>query len=71
VAFFASRAGVPSNCDDDRLYPIYQALCRVSAQEEEWIERFRADQKAEMRRDVDGAVGSDVLLDWGSVHTET
>jgi hypothetical protein len=48
---------------DDPLYPTYQALCQVSAEQEEWIERFRANQKAEMSRDVDGAVGSDILLD--------
>lgn len=49
--------------EDDLLYPTYQALCQVSAEEEKWIERFRAEKKAEMSRDVDGAVGSDVLLD--------
>ena len=51
----------PSDPPDDD--PFLQALCRVSAEEEERIERFKADQKAEMSRDVDGDVGSDVLLD--------
>ena len=43
--------------EDDPLYPIYQAMRQVSPED------FRADQKAETSRDVDGAVGSDVLLD--------
>jgi hypothetical protein len=43
--------------EDDPLYPTYQALCRVSPED------FKADQKAEMSKDVDGAGGSDVLLD--------
>jgi hypothetical protein len=48
--------------EDDLLYPTYQALRQVSQEQEEWIERFKAE-KAEMSRDVDGAVDSDVLLD--------
>jgi hypothetical protein len=43
--------------EDDLLYPTYQALRQVSPED------FRADQKAETSRDVDGAVDSDVLLD--------
>jgi hypothetical protein len=49
--------------EDDLLYPTLQALRQVSAEEERRIERFRAEKKAEMSRDVDGAVGSGVLLD--------
>jgi hypothetical protein len=49
--------------EDDPLYPTYQALRQVSAEEEKRVERFRAEKKAEMSRDVDGAVGSGVLLD--------
>jgi hypothetical protein len=37
--------------------PLYQALRQVSPED------FRADQKAKTSRDVDGAVGSDVLLE--------
>ena len=44
--------------DNDPLYPIYQALCQVSPEEED-----RADQKAQTNGDVDGTVDSDVLLD--------
>jgi hypothetical protein len=51
----------PSDPPDDD--PFLQALSRSLAEDEERIERFRADQKAEMSRDVDGDVGSDVLLD--------
>jgi hypothetical protein len=58
------RKAYPSGpIDDDPLYPTYQALCRVSQEEKERIERFRAEKKAEMSTDVDAEVGSDVLLD--------
>jgi hypothetical protein len=43
--------------EDDPLYPVLQAMRQVSPED------FKADQKAEISRDVDGAVGSDVLLD--------
>ena len=33
---------VPTKPEDDPLWPTFQASCRVSAEEEEWIERFGA-----------------------------
>jgi hypothetical protein len=43
--------------EDDPLYPVLQAMRQVSPED------FKADQKAEISRDVDAEVGSDVLLD--------